>query len=275
MHGIAYNAEDDEIIVPNPVAAAILVFRGGASGAEPPIRVIQGPSTKMVYPHSVNLDAKNKEIIVGDPGGRKVLVFPLKAQGDVAPLRTIQGQKTKLGYVVGLAVDTKRDLLVISSSPIGNTFDGGGAQRGLFVFNRLDNGNVAPKAVIGGPRTGMLEGVWQLQVDSESGKIFVAVGNVIDYRPRYARTVLRESAKRGTLHSPWGSERLGFVAVWDITDSGDVPPRAIIQGAMSGLVHPQGLALNLRDQELFVTDSARNMTFTFSAPEFFGRRAVK
>ena len=103
----------------------------------------------------------------------------------------------------------------------------------------------------------------------------MAIGNVIDYRPRYARDKLRESAKRAVLRSPWGSERLGFVGVWDITDTGDVPPKAIIKGAMSGLVHPQGLALNLRDKELFVTDSARNMTFTFSAPEFFSKRVSK
>ena len=32
MHDIRYNHVDDEIIVPNPFANAILFFRGGANG---------------------------------------------------------------------------------------------------------------------------------------------------------------------------------------------------------------------------------------------------
>ena len=42
MHGIAYDAVNDEIIVPVALSGAILVFPGGARGNEPPIRVIQG-----------------------------------------------------------------------------------------------------------------------------------------------------------------------------------------------------------------------------------------
>jgi hypothetical protein len=35
-HGIAYDTTNDEIIAPNPLAAAIVIFRGGATGEEPP-----------------------------------------------------------------------------------------------------------------------------------------------------------------------------------------------------------------------------------------------
>lgn len=268
MHGIAYDPQHDEIIVPNPVAAAILVFRGGAKGAEGPVRVIQGPHTKLAYPHSVNIDVQNQEIVVGDPGGRKVLTFSSKANGDIPPLRIIEGSKTKLGYVVGLAVDSARDLLVVSSSAIGGSFEAEGAQRGLFVFDRLDDGNVSPKTVISGPATGIIEGAWQVQVDPKLGKIFMAVGNVIDYRPRYAGATLRESANKGTLHSPWGSERLGFVGMWNITDNGNVAPRAILKGPLTELVHPAGLAYDAENEELIVTDSARNATAVFSVADW-------
>jgi len=47
MHDVRYDALHDEIFVTNPFAEAILVFRGGASGEEPPIRVIQGPHTQL------------------------------------------------------------------------------------------------------------------------------------------------------------------------------------------------------------------------------------
>ena len=37
-HGIAYDTTHDEIVAPNPLAAAIVIFRGGASGEEAPVR---------------------------------------------------------------------------------------------------------------------------------------------------------------------------------------------------------------------------------------------
>ena len=40
MHGLAYDAIHDEIIVPVALSGAVLVFRGGATGDEPPLRVI-------------------------------------------------------------------------------------------------------------------------------------------------------------------------------------------------------------------------------------------
>ena len=43
MHGLAYDPVHDEIIVPVALSGALLVFRGGAVGNEPPVRVIQGP----------------------------------------------------------------------------------------------------------------------------------------------------------------------------------------------------------------------------------------
>jgi hypothetical protein len=273
MHGIAYNPESDEIIVPNPVAAAILVFRGGADGSEPPVRVIQGPKTKLAYPHSVGVDVKNREILVGDPGGRMVLVFPLDANGDVPPRRIIRGKKTRLGYLVGLAVDPVRDLLVVSSSAIRGSFDSDGGHKGLLIFNRTDSGDVAPRAAISGPKTGINQGAWQLVVDPEQGKIFIAVGNANNYRPRYAKDVLRESAKGSVFTSPWRGAGLGFVGVWNITDNGDVAPSAVIKGPFSELVHPVGLAVNYRNREIIVTDSVRNGAFIFSVPEFFGGNA--
>ena len=42
MHDIRYDAVHDEMLVTNPFAQAILVFRGGANGEEAPIRVIPG-----------------------------------------------------------------------------------------------------------------------------------------------------------------------------------------------------------------------------------------
>ena len=77
MHGIAYEAKHDEIVVPVALAAAVLVFRGGAAGAESPIRVIQGPHTQLVRPHTVAVDEQNGEAVAFD----LVREYPQPTQG--------------------------------------------------------------------------------------------------------------------------------------------------------------------------------------------------
>src|SRR5205085_4615214 len=149
-HGIAYDSTNDEIIAPNPLAAAVVIFRGGAAGEEAPVRTLQGAGTGLSRPETVAVDEKNNEIVVGDPGDRRVLIYRREADGNAAPIRTIQGPKTQLLQVVGVAVDPVRDLLVVSSYsrlPGGIT--------GLLIFGRTDEGDVAPKRTITGPRTGI------------------------------------------------------------------------------------------------------------------------
>ena len=262
MHGIAYDPERDEIIVPNPLASAILVFRGGARGEEAPIRVIQGPRTKLIVPRSLALDLRNKEILVADKRGRAVLVFSKDAKGDVPPLRVIQGPKTKLDNPIGLAVDPVTDSLVVANLPRLSS----NAQPGLFIFKRTDNGDIAPRAVIAGPKTGIIAEPWQTHI--YGGRIFTAVANVPRFR--LYKLLEPEKASSGDLDLPqWRSDILGFIGVWNITDNGDIPPRAMIRGPVSGLVHPSGLALNTRDGEIMTTDSVRNGVFTFLMPELF------
>ena len=69
MHGFGFDAVHDEIVVTSPLAQAILIFRGGANGEEPPIRVIQGPHTQIqgtAYGGNdkVSVDPVNDEIYV-------------------------------------------------------------------------------------------------------------------------------------------------------------------------------------------------------------------
>src|SRR5262245_65550046 len=115
-HGIAYDSTNDEIIAPNPLAAAVVIFRGGATGEEAPARTMQGAQTGLSRPETVAVDEKNNELYVGDPGDRRVLVYRRDADGDAKPLRTIQGDKTKLLQIVGIAVDPVRDLRVVPTS---------------------------------------------------------------------------------------------------------------------------------------------------------------
>lgn len=253
IHGIAYDPVHDEIVVPNALADAILVFRAGADGAEPPIRVIQGPRTKLVTPHAVSVDLKNNEILVASLTGRSIYVFPWNAQGDVAPLRMIKGPKTRLGHVVGLAVDPVRNLLAVANS------------KDILIFNRTDAGDVVPRGRIAGPKTGISDEPWQMQM--YQGRIFLAASNHL-HQNLYSGITLK-GTYTSVPEDPWLDPNLGFVGVWNVTDNGDIPPSAVIRGPFSGLLHPAGLALNPKDGEIYASDSVRNGILTFLVPDFF------
>src|SRR6185503_1491747 len=127
MHGIAYDAVNDEIIVPVALSGAILVFPGGARGNERPIRVIQGPDTGLIRPHTANVDPVSGEILAGDPSARGVLVFDRLANGNARPKRVIAGPKTQFREIVGVASDTRNNAIVVASKTPG----GPGARQDL------------------------------------------------------------------------------------------------------------------------------------------------
>jgi hypothetical protein len=263
-HGIAYDTTNDEIIAPNPLAAAVVIFRGGANGEEAPVRTLQGARTGLSRPETVAVDEKNNELFVGDPGDRRVLVFKRDADGDVQPVRAIQGPKTKLLQVVGIAVDPVRDLLVVSTY---SRLQGG--VTGLLIFGRTDQGDVAPRRVISGPKTGITR-LRQIGLDPATGRIFVAAINN-EYLPPYDVDKPRAGLPPDVdLPSPWNTGSEGFIGVWnDEGDDGDVPPHSIIKGRSTGIVHPAGVTFNAKSGEVIAPDAVWNGLFTFLKPELF------
>ena len=230
MHGIVYDEIHDEFAVTNPFAEAILFFRGSANGEEPPLRVIQGPSTYLYDPDTLAIDPVHDEVFV--PSRDAVLVFRRDANGDVAPKRILRGINPKR-----VAVDPKNNLLVVANSR---------NPRGLLIFNRTAEGFAKPRAVIAGPMTGITN-PQALQVDPVRQHIIVGVTDT----------------GRGAEQKP------GFIGVWNYTDRGDVPPKAVIKGPACGMIRPRGVALNAEKKEIYVVDMRRNALFTFSWPEIF------
>ncbi|MBI4483874.1 MAG: hypothetical protein HY652_13430 [Acidobacteria bacterium] len=235
-HAIAYDEIHDEIVIPNPFAEAILVYRGGASGDEPPIRVIQGPHTMLEDNDELALDLKNDEIVV--PLRHQILFFPRNANGDVAPKRVIGGLKTKLDMGRGIAVDPVNNILVVGNS----------RPRGLLVFNLSDQGDVVPRAIISGPNTGIYS-TQGFTANPARKEVFCSI------------------EARGSQET----RELGnsFVGVWNYTDSGDVPPKAIIKGKDTLLIAPRGVILNPPLKEVYVIDKMQNALFAFRWPEIF------
>jgi len=253
MHGIFYDAKHDEIIVPVALGGAVLTLPGGADGGAAPLRVLQGGKTGLVQPDTLYVDVEHDEMIV-DSGDDSVLVFNRTASGDVPPLRKLGGPKTQIRNIYGMAVDSVHNLIVIA-----NRVDLGGrnSSDGILVFNRTDNGDVVPRGIIAGPRTGIIK-IRQVVVDEERGQIFATIKNnfenydVEDERP-----------------SPWNPDKTGFIGVWSVNDSGDVPPRGVIKGPASGLIWPAGVAINPKHHEVYTIDSVNNALYMFHMPELF------
>lgn len=264
MHGLAYDDTNDEIIVPVALGGALLVFRGDASGETPPIRVIQGTRTRMVRPQTVAVDAKNDEILTADPSMRSVLVFDRRANGNVAPKRVISGPKTGLLDIVGVAVDPVRNVIVASSRK------GREGPTGIFVFDRMADGDVPPRAFIGGPNS-KLAHFRQVAIDPGSGNIFLAQQNTRMKRPEaYVLDKRRENFKEEEDGDDDGGSRLdrmGFIAVYAPDDTGDIPPRAIIKGPGIRFAGAGGVALNPRRGEIIAVGG--NGFSTYLLPEAF------
>ena len=258
MHGIFYDPIHDEIVVPVALGGAVLTLPGGANGATPPTRVLQGPRTGIVQPDTLYVDLEHDEMIV-ESGDSAVLVFPRTAYGDMAPIRRIGGPKSQIDNIYGLATDSKRNLIVVA-----NRIESGGRESndGILIFNRTDNGDVAPRAKIAGPRTGIIK-IRQVVVDEERGQIFATIKNNFEAYDVNARRP-----------SPWDPDKTGFIGVWSVTDNGDVPPRGVIKGPASGLVWPAGVAINPASHEVYAIDSVSNALFMFRTPEFFFKRAA-
>jgi hypothetical protein len=274
MHGLAYDDLHDEIVVPVALSGAVLVFRGGATGDEPPLRVIQGSKTGMIRPQTVEVDPVNNEIVAADSSSRAILVYDRLANGDVEPVRKIGGSKTLFRDIIGIAVDPVRNLVIAST----RSTDG---FSGMLIFDRRANGDVAPLRKIGGPMTGALGAFRQLKVDSERGMVYLAVQS---YRrasatPQKAADLYTNEASLKRLRAeeearqsraprdPFGSA--GFIGGWSLDDDGDVPPRLIIRGPSVGANGFAGVAFSTKHGELYGVSGGLNGYTAWIVPEFF------
>jgi hypothetical protein len=232
MHDVRHDPVKDELIVANPFAAAILIFRGGANGQEAPIRVIQGPKTQLTQPQRMDIHPTRRELFV--PGGGGILVFDLDASGDVAPKRVIRGPDTQ-GPGGSVAVD-----------PINNLIATPGRNRSILIFDLMANGNVKPLRVIRGPNT-QIDRINQMAIYPQGRLVFAAMPGV-----------------QGLVEPP----RV-FVGAWSLDDDGDVAPKFAIGGEQSTMKKSFSVALDSDHQDVIVSDMRLNGVMTFHVPEVF------
>lgn len=242
MHDVRYDAIHDEIIVPNPFAQAILVFRGSASGEEAPVRIIQGSNTQLRNPSYLDVDPIHNEIAVADSD--RILIYARTGSGNVEPLRVIRGKETRLISADSIAIDPVHNLVVAGTNPSETKGrEGPGA---LIIHDRNSNGNVKPLRYIQGAKSGITR-IRQIQIYSPKGWIVAAQAGINE-----------EQEPEGV-----------FVGVWSVNDDGDAPPHWKLGGPHSVMKKPLGVALNAKHRELLVADMRLNSILTFHFPELF------
>jgi hypothetical protein len=238
MHSIIYDPIHDEFSVPQDFACAILTFRGAASGEEAPIRVLQGPKTLLDGPERHTVDPVNNEIFV--PQGDEILVFDREASGNVSPKRIHRGPDTKLG-ADAIGIDALHNLLVVVGP-----YEKEGLK--IRIYPRTAEGNTKPLREIGGPKSGLSR-----------------IGGPFALYPPTGRIILTQRpGEQGIL----GTDE-SFAGVWNITDSGDVPPHWTIGGPKGALLMPRGVAIDEKNKSVIITDKRLNAILTYSFPEIF------
>jgi hypothetical protein len=245
MHDFSYDPIHDEIVITSALAQAILTFRGGANGEEPPIRIIQGKNTGILAVGAldkVTIDPVHEEYYITTPN-QEVLTFSRMATGNSPPIRVLKGPDTGLrvgqqkdGIFTGkggnpnIRVDPVHNLLLVPVSDYDNTSSVRG-DRKVLVFDRTATGNAKPRAIVRA---------------ASIGAIYPPKRRLIDHN-------------RGNLE------------IWEIPDSGEVTqPIMRIPCPLESRADPSVVMdLDPAHKEVIIATAAGNTVVTYYIPEVF------
>ena len=289
-YNISYDTKREEILVPSCVAhPRIAAFRRTADKNALPVRSIEGSNTRLNRTvHSIFYDEIHDEIVVPSDIGQGIMTFRGAANGNEAPIRVITGPKTGLGKTSKLSADPVNNELIAWSGGV------------LMFFDRLANGDVAPKRTLGGPNNRF--SIANVEVDNVNHLLIVSGGSTIsifdrtasgDTKPLRVITGVRVGADMAifpqggkiavNIPGPGDDDRdeaeaftpeglasdKAHVAVWSIHDNGNVPPMWTIGGPQGLIRQPRGLVLDVKNKNLIVSDKYLNGVATYHVPELF------
>ena len=233
--GITVDEAAQEVFLTVQHDSAIVVYRKGASGEEPPLRLLQGNRTRLADPHGIAFDPRRGLLFVTNHGSVH------ESRADSADFLT-PAERAERAKLVNFPLD--RDFAVPGS---GRTLP-----PAITVYAKNATGDTAPLRVIEGPRTG-LNWPTGIAVDAERGEVYVtndttdsilvfdaeASGNVAPKRvlkgPRTGLknpTGLALDLKNNEL---WVANFGGHTATaYRLNASGDVAPLRTIRAATEG-----------------------------------------
>lgn len=261
--GIAADEVRQELYMTVQSPSAVVVYRKHASGAEAPVRTLEGDATELADARGIAVDTVNDVIVVSNHGHRLFYggeaVSTLRGTWEQFIQRTGFPQQITLRqlprrYLPGLGRNEMPSINIYALGASGNTpplrvikgprtrlnwpghvevheqrgeiFVANDADDSVLVFRLTDSGDVAPIRIISGPRTG-LKTPTGLALDRVNGELWVAnMGN-------YAATV------------------------YPLMASGDAAPVRTIRGGPAGRVglmigNPGAVAYDRKRQEILV-----------------------
>ena len=265
----------------------IAVFARLAKEDTPYLRSIEGQRSLLGRTmHDIAFDNIHDEIAVTSPLAQAILSFRGAANGEEAPLRVIQGDKTQ---VKGVGATGK-----VSIDPVNNEILLATPDQTILTFNRLDNGNVAPKRVLGGLATQLYLGeqntgggnVPCIRVDPIHNLLVVPVGGYGGGRVLiFDRTASGNTPPKASIKGPvrMGNQfeiyaptlklithTRGNIEIWKIPERGEsTEPPLRIPAPLGRQSNDIGIVLDPIHKEVIIATAAGNNIMTFSVPEVF------
>jgi DNA-binding beta-propeller fold protein YncE len=255
--GITVDEANQEMYLTVQHDSAVVVYKKGASGEEPPIRMLQGDRTRLADPHGVAFDPKTGLIFVTNHGS----VHKVRRQEGVTSSRSTRGGPPPATWPL------ERDSAIPGS---GQTLP-----PTITVYARTASGDTAPVRVIEGART-RLNWPTGIAVDSDRGELYVtndtdhsilvfAVAAAGDAAPlrvlKGPKTGLKNPTgialdkKNGEL---WVANFGGHTATaYRMTAQGDVAPLRTIRAAPDGtpslmIGNPGAVAYDTKREQILV-----------------------
>ena len=190
------------------------------------------PTSILHTPHrvyNIAADEVKQELFVTVEFQAEVLAYRKGAAGEERPLRTLVGENTGLDTPHGIAVDEKDRLMFVNTWGHHSTFKLGGSGKyfppAIKVYSLDANGDVPPLRVITGDKT-QLDWPGAMKYNPDNGDLYVA--------------------------NDIGQSVLVFANAPNA--QGDAAPARVIHGPSTRLRNPTGVALDLKNKEVWVSN---------------------
>ncbi len=261
FNGVVVDPVNDLVMMSDTNRKSLLLYKriaGSPTATEPavPIQQIMGPETGIGFVAGVAMDPEHRELFtVNNDVEDRMVVFDYEARGNLKPKRLLYVPHQSWG----VALNKKRDEIALSvQTP--NMF---------VVFRRDAQKFDAPIRSVRGPKTEMADphGIYFDETHNE-----VVVANHGNFRPSelitsYTAYDARESRQERTGNAFSETARGRFVpsslTVFDGDAKGDVAPLRKIEGPLSQIDWPMGVAVDEENNELFVANNGGNSVLVF------------
>ena len=261
FNGVAVDTTNDLVMMSDTNRKSLLVYARTAGNvtskeAAAPRQQIMGPDTGIGYIAGVAMDPAHRELFtVNNDVEDRLVVFDYEARGNVKPKRLlyVPHQSWEIAFA------PKRDVLALSvQTP--NMF---------VVFNREARKLDAPVRSVRGPKTQMADphGIYFDETHNE-----VVVANHGNFRPvelitSYTAYDARESRQERSGDRLDENARGKFlpssITVFDGDAKGDVAPLRVIQGPLSQIDWPMGVAVDEVNDEIVVANNGDSSVLVF------------